>query len=226
MPSPPDSKTAHQRRAAFLETLANQQNFTAPYPYNFLHNVLTSDEIDALEQVILTPLDLTGKSGERALHNEGRQYFDPENQARFPVFDALSQLFQHSDITAALAAAFDLHSEECYLRIEFAQDVDGFWLEPHTDIGVKLFSMLVYLNAGDNAQTLGTDIYDQQKSWVTRSPFEAGLAMAFKPSNITYHGFEARPIDGVRKSVIINYVTPQWRAREQLCFPDTPIALG
>jgi hypothetical protein len=43
------------------------------------------------------------------------------------------------------------------------------------------------------------------------------------PSNITYHGFEKRKIDGVRKSIIINYVTNEWRAREQLAFPDEPI---
>jgi hypothetical protein len=43
------------------------------------------------------------------------------------------------------------------------------------------------------------------------------------PSSTTYHGFERRPIDGVRKSIIINYVTDEWRAREQLAFPDRPI---
>ena len=34
---------------------------------------------------------------------------------------------------------------------------------------------------------------------------------------------EPREIEGVRKSVIINYVTNEWRAREQLSFPDAPI---
>ena len=52
----------------------------------------------------------------------------------------------------------------------------------------------------------------------------AGREVAFVPSGITYHGFEARRIEGVRKSVIINYVTNEWRAREQLAFPDKPIA--
>jgi hypothetical protein len=33
-----------------------------------------------------------------------------------------------------------------YLRVEFAQDTDGFWLEPHTDLGVKAFTMLLYLS--------------------------------------------------------------------------------
>ena len=41
--------------------------------------------------------------------------------------------------------------------------------------------------------------------------------------NNTYHGFEKRPIKGVRTSLIINYVTNEWRAREQLSFPETPI---
>jgi hypothetical protein len=71
---------------------------------------------------------------------------------------------------------------------------------------------------------LGTDIYDQDRKHVGRSPFAPNAALVFVPSNITYHGFEPRRIEGVRKSVIINYVTDEWRAREQLAFPDRPIA--
>ena len=47
--------------------------------------------------------------------------------------------------------------------------------------------------------------------------------MIFIPSNNTFHGFEPRTIPGVRKSLIINYVTNEWRAREQLAFPDQPV---
>jgi hypothetical protein len=47
--------------------------------------------------------------------------------------------------------------------------------------------------------------------------------MIFVPSDVTYHGFEPRKINGVRKSLIVNYVTAEWRAREQLSFPDQPI---
>jgi hypothetical protein len=31
-------------------------------------------------------------------------------------------------------------------RVEYAQDVDGFWLEPHTGLGVKTFTTLLYLS--------------------------------------------------------------------------------
>ncbi len=48
--------------------------------------------------------------------------------------------------------------------------------------------------------------------------------MIFVPSDSTYHGFEPREIQGIRKSVIINYVTNEWRAREQLAYPATPVA--
>ena len=53
---------------------------------------------------------------------------------------------------------------------------------------------------------------------------KANAAMVFVPSDNTYHGFEARQIDGVRKSLVINFVTNDWRAREQLAFPDMPVA--
>ena len=51
-----------------------------------------------------------------------------------------------------------------------------------------------------------------------------GAALAFVPSDNTWHGFAPREIKQVRKSLIINYVTPEWRAREQLASPDTPVA--
>ena len=43
-------------------------------------------------------------------------------------------------------------SSGTYLRIEFAQDIDGFWLEPHTDLGVKVFTMLLYLSKDPSHQ--------------------------------------------------------------------------
>ncbi|MFM8801402.1 MAG: hypothetical protein ACKOEE_12750, partial [Tagaea sp.] len=29
---------------------------------------------------------------------------------------------------------------------------------------------------------------------------------------------------GVRKSLIVNYVKPEWRARRELAYPETPVA--
>jgi hypothetical protein len=123
-----------------------------------------------------------------------------------------------------VARHFGARLDGTYLRLEYAQDTDGFWLEPHTDLGVKTFTMLLYLSADPSHSDLGTDIYDADKRHAGRSPFAQNAAMVFVPSTDTYHGFEPRRIEGVRKSIIINYVTNEWRAREQLSFPETPIA--
>ena len=83
--------------------------------------------------------------------------------------------------------------------------------------------LAAYLSKHPQHATLGTDIYDRNKKHVGRSAFASNAAMVFVPSDITFHGFERRRIEGVRKSVIVNYVTSEWRAREQLAFPDRPV---
>ena len=50
--------------------------------------------------------------------------------------------------------------------------------------------------------------------------------MIFVAGPNTWHGFDKRPIDGVRRLMEINYVAPSWRDRDQLCFPDRPIVVA
>ena len=143
--------------------------------------------------------------------------------SRFAVCKAFNDAFQSKAITERIEKHFATNLEGTYLRVESAQDVDGFWLEPHSDLGVKLFTMLLYTSPDPSHADLGTDIYDANKAPVGRSPFKSNSALVFIPSSITFHGFEQRKIEGVRKSMIIIYVTNEWRAREQLPFPDQPI---
>ena len=112
--------------------------------------------------------------------------------------------------------------EGTYVRIEYAIDVSGFWLEPHTDLGVKSYTMLHQLGR-PGQEDLGTDVYADRETWVERVPFGWNTAFIFVPSDKTWHGFEARKIMAPRRSVIINYVTDEWRAREQLAFPQEPV---
>jgi hypothetical protein len=109
------------------------------------------------------------------------------------------------------------------LRIEYCQDTDGFWLEPHTDIGAKLFTMLVYLSDHPDAEQWGTDIFDAGKTLVRRVSGVRNSGLIFLPGADTWHGFARRPIRGVRRSLIINYVTPDWRSRGELAFPTEAV---
>jgi hypothetical protein len=210
--------------AALLKSFATATQFDEPYKYWLLDNCLPSD---GAEQILGLPFpapSLGGVSGRREVHNATRRYFDQTNMEKFAVCKSFNEAFQDRRATEAIEARFATKLAGTFLRVEFAQDTDGFWLEPHTDLGVKVFTMLLYLSRHPDHAELGTDIYDADKKRVGRSPFQSNGAMVFVPSNITYHGFEPRKIKGIRKSVIINYVTNEWRAREQLAFPNAPIA--
>jgi hypothetical protein len=104
------------------------------------------------------------------------------------------------------------------LRIEYCQDVDGFWLEPHLDLGVKMFTMLIYLSGEPELLDAGTDIYDAspEHKLVATAAYEKNKGLIFIPGTDTWHGFSKRPIRGVRRSIIVNWVTSEWRARNEL----------
>jgi hypothetical protein len=210
--------------ARFLDSVNTSSSSPQPYRHWILTQCLPADTVDDILALPFDAPSLEGVSGKRELHNNTRKYFDADNRKEFPVCEAVAQAFQDKRITSHVEKVFGTNLKDTYLRIEFAQDIDGFWLEPHTDLGVKAFTMLVYLSKDPSHRDLGTDIYDGDKRHAGRSPFEPGAAMVFIPGDNTYHGFEKRPIEGVRTSLIINYVTNEWRAREQLAFPEAPIA--
>ena len=208
---------------SMLASIEASKHTEKPYKHWFLSKCLPQDVTDNILSLPFPAPELGGISGKRELHNNTRTYFDQDNMGRHPVCKALNDAFQSETMTRRIEDYFDTKLGGSYLRVEFAQDIDGFWLEPHTDLGVKVFTMLLYMSTDKQHQDLGTDIYDTAKKHIGRSPFQSNAAMVFVPSDITYHGFEGRTITGVRKSVIINYVTNDWRAREQLAFPDRPL---
>jgi hypothetical protein len=208
----------------FLQSVDSGKRSEQPYRHWSLKGCLPSDSVEDIVGLPFEAPSLDGVSGKRELHNNTRKYFDVENRELFPVCEAVAQAFQDKGVTSHIEKSFGTDLKGTYLRIEFAQDIDGFWLEPHTDLGVKVFTMLLYLSKDESHQDLGTDIYDGEKRHFGRSPFAPNAAMVFIPGNNTYHGFEKRLIKGVRTSLIINYVTSEWRAREQLSFPGAPIA--
>jgi hypothetical protein len=207
-----------------LKSIDSGQRSDQPYRNWSLKSCFPADTVDDILKLPFEAPSLEGVSGKRELHNNTRRYFDAENRKRFPVCEAVAQALQDKRVTNHIEKVFSTDLAGTYLRIEFAQDIDGFWLEPHTDLGVKAFTMLLYLSKDESHRDLGTDIYDAEKRRVGRSTFAPNAAMVFIPSNNTYHGFESRPIKGVRTSLVINYVTNEWRAREQLAFPEAPIA--
>jgi len=207
-----------------LKSFEEKQQHETPYRHWFLSSCLPQDLLDDIIALPFEVPDLGDVSGKRELHNSTRSYFDVANQKLHAPCATFARTFQDARVTAMIEHHFAINLSGTSLRIEYAQDTGNFWLEPHSDLGVKSFTMLVYLSKDKAHENLGTDIYDMEKNHVGRSPFSPGGGLVFVPSDNTLHGFEPREIDGVRKSIIVNYVTSEWRAREQLAFPDTPVS--
>ena len=194
-----------------------------PYRHWLLEQVLPETTAKALSVLPFQAPDLHGVSGKRELHNDSRQYFDAANNARYPVCDQLARLFQAPQTVRALQDATGADLSDTNVRIEYCLDTDCFWLQPHTDLGVKRITMLFYMPDGPDQETLGTDLYSDENTWAGRAPFKWNTALVFVPNDHTFHGFERRDIARVRRSVIINYVTQAWIARDQLAFPTIPV---
>jgi hypothetical protein len=212
-------------QASLVAAFAGARRDERPYRHWAVSNVFPEGLTDQLHRLPFSPPDLQGLSGKRELHNDQRHYFDPLNNGRFEVCAAVADAFQSAQIARMIEAATGADLAGTYVRLEYAQDTDGFWLEPHTDLGVKRFTMLIYLAEEGDESDLGTDIYADPRTWAKRSAFEDNTALVFVPGSNTWHGLARRRITGVRRSVIMNYVTDEWRAREQLAYPQRPVAL-
>jgi len=210
---------------AILASLALAVHYEQPYPNWRLSRLFPTSVASALAQLPISPPTLAGVSGRRELHNDCRSYFAGDVLERDSTARLVAEAFQSPLVADALARATGASLAATYLRIEYAADPDGFWLEPHTDLGVKALTLLIQF-ADEGQEDLGTDIYAAPGAWHERAAFDWNGALMFVPSDRTWHGFEPRRIEGLRRSVIVNYVTDDWRAREQLAFPDAPIRLA
>jgi hypothetical protein len=209
--------------ASVVASINARQTFDAPYRHWLIENIFPDHVADELADIPVSAPALAGVSGKRELHNDQRSYFDIPSMDRFPVMRKVAEALQSKEVTKAICTGFGAPIDDTFLRLEYAVDTDGFWLQPHTDLGVKKFTCLIYLSSGAGHDELGTDIYEREDKHFGRSPFKRNSAMIFVPGENTWHGFEKRTIQGQRKSVILNYVTHAWLAREQLSYPNETV---
>jgi hypothetical protein len=215
-----DGGTVSARFFRALETADVRQ---APYRHWLMQDVLPESVARAITALPFDPPAIGDTMGRRETHNSTRVFFNPETRARFPVIETMVEAFQDHQTIRRLNRTCAIDLTGTSLRIEYCQDVEGFWLEPHTDIRVKKFTMLVYLSTDSAAQTWGTDVYNAELNLVGQSTGAFNHGLIFIPADDTWHGFARRPITGVRRSIIINYVGAEWRARGELADPEHPV---
>ncbi|MFN3622909.1 MAG: 2OG-Fe(II) oxygenase [Hyphomicrobium sp.] len=197
----------------FLDCLARSRHATQPFDYWLLDGALPEEDIDAVVNLPFAPPGADGFNGRRETNNSARTFFSPENQAKFPVIRRIADGFKDPRVIDAIKQTTRANLADTRLRIEYCQDAPGFWLEPHTDISVKKFTMLVYLSGDPKLRLAGTDIHEgpPDYEYVTTAPYGRNLGVIFVPAGNTWHGVGHHPLTGLRKSIIINYVTADWR---------------
>jgi hypothetical protein len=209
----------------FCDALRRSERSVDPYLHWKMTDVLPLDMCTGILTLPIAPPVLGKTDGTRDTYNESRAFFTPERRDQFPACAVLGDALQRPEVARQLEETVEIDAEGSFLRIEYIQDIDGAWLEPHRDIPEKLFSMVIYLCTGPEARNWGTDIYGADCEWVGQAPADFDSAVIFIPGDDTWHGFEPRTIKGVRRLMEINYVV-DWRDREQLVFPDRPITTG
>ncbi len=208
----------------FFGSLDRRETRTTPYTHWILKDVLPKDVCDGVLALPITPARIDDTLGRRDAHNESRVFFSVENRKRFNVCRDTAAALQDAATVRRIERTFGTDLKGRYLRIEYCQDTAGFYLEPHTDIGAKVFTMQIYLSPEPEAEAWGTDVLDGSKNIATTVRAIFNSALVFIPGQNTWHAYHRRPMTGVRRSLIVNYVKDEWRARHELAYPDQPVA--
>ena len=195
-----------------------------PFRHWRMQGMLPDNIVAALAGLDLAVPQRGDTAGRRETHNASRRFFDAAMQGQSGAAAAVADAFQSREVVALWREACGAALAGCRLRIEYCQDVGGFWLEPHTDIGAKKFTMLIYLVDPPAGECWGTDLLYPDGTLAQRATGAANSAVIFIPGADTWHGFAKRPISGVRRTLIVNYVGPEWRATHELCFPGQAVA--
>ena len=164
--------TSDALRADILASIDARETHEAPYRWHVLSDVVSAQVVAAIHAVPADMPDVGAESGRREIHNKSRSYFDAETRASQPVAEAVCAAFQDGRTVRTIQDAFATDLDGTSLRVEYALDTDGFWLEPHTDLGVKRFTLLLYLS--DGHADLGTDVYDAERRAVAPLALRAG----------------------------------------------------
>jgi hypothetical protein len=210
----------------FVKSLAAAERIEDPYRRWKLASVFPETICTGILTLPIAPPVVTiDTQGQRATFNDQRTFFTPRLRELYPAISVLSDAMQRPEVARQFEATCGITAADSFLRMEYIQDLDGMWLEPHRDIPDKLFSMVLYLCTGPFAKDWGTDIYDSERKWIGRASPEFNSAVIFIAGPNTWHGFERRPIHGVRRLMEINYVR-NWRDRDQLTFPERPIEIS
>ena len=209
--------------ASFAFSLPEVLRRTQAREYPFTHwcfdNVLPPPVCEALTAWNPGDWAVAGDvGGRRETRNANRVFINEKIRRCDDRLNWLAEHFNASPMRQAFENICQVVLDKATLRLELCLDKNGFWLEPHTDIGAKKLTLLISLSEGKNAHEWGTDLMTPDGKPVIRASGRFNSGILFVPSRQTWHGFIRRPIQGLRRTLIVNFVDETWRAVHELAF--------
>lgn len=187
--------------------------YSEPGDWYHITHMFADDTCDRISD-LWPQLSTENTQGRRAAANSQRFFVKNDGSE-------LSEIFSKFEHTGVRQYFSDLTGVSCYegkLRVELCQDSPGFYLEPHIDIPEKLITLQFYIGQGE--RYWGTSIYDKKHGLILEKyktvPYEHNTGWMSYCNAKVVHGVEPHVVDGIRKSVIINYVVGDWRDTDQL----------
>lgn len=187
--------------------------FSYPFKHWEVENALPTELTEQILAVRIPRTDGFAYDGTRASDSQlrpggtppRRMFIDTNTKDSHPFFQDLIDALLSEPVIEVVNNKFGVDTTDLYLRVEYINDFDGFFLDPHKDIVEKRFSMLLFL--GDGPEHMGTDFYDADLNVVKTVSFRHNNAYVFLPGDDTWHGLEKKSIPDRRCSLLINYVT-------------------
>jgi len=189
---------------------------TEPFKHWLSNAVLSKETVDELLKLKFEPYKIEKHTGKRESYNNSRIFFNEQCCNKYPVAKNIVYVFNHPSIISQLSNICGRDLTKGKLRIEYTLDTGDFWLEPHRDIKEKLLTFLVYLSKDSSASEWGTTIYNRDLSFHSKAPYKSNMGLMFMPGEDTWHGVPKLNIQDIRKNLIINYVTKDWKSNHEL----------
>ncbi len=187
-----------------------------PFKHWVFSSVLLEETIDELLKLSFPLPKIEKHTGKRASQNQTRVFFNKDLCNEHSVVKNIAYVFNHPFIISKLSNICGRDLKKGKLRIEHTLDTGDFWLEPHLDIKEKLLTFLIYLSKDPTSSEWGTTLYNRDLSFHSKAPYKSNIGLMFMSGKDTWHGVPKQNIQGVRKNLIINFVTKDWRDNFEL----------
>jgi len=187
-----------------------------PFKHWLFDDVLPEETINELLKLPLPVPVIENHTGKRESQNKTRIFFNEKFCKKHLVAKNVTYIFNHPSIILQLTNICGRDLTKGKLRIEYTLDAGDFWLEPHCDIKEKLLTFLIYLSKDPNSNEWGTTIYNRDLSFHSKASYKSNTGLMFMSGEDTWHGVPKQNIQGIRKNLIINFVTRDWRSNHEL----------